>query len=95
MEIYKLNQNFSLSSNDNNFRLFSSLINEIRVWSNYFFNTEYEQTKEFNLITKIPNQVIFAIFNKCFTFKLLNRFLMSKRFSLIFRILMELFTKLI
>ena len=58
MEIYKLNQNFSLSSNENNFRLFATIINEIRVWSNYFFNTEYEQTKEFNLVNKIPNQVL-------------------------------------
>lgn len=58
MEIYSVTQNFSLFQNEQNIGVFRNLIQEMKYWYTYITNSDYEQTKEFKLIHKIPNQVI-------------------------------------
>jgi len=59
MEIYKINKSFPLEEKGSKNGIFSSFIDDINEWINYFTQREYESNSEFILIHRIPNQVFF------------------------------------
>lgn len=61
MEIYKLNQSFSLMENEKNYGILTTFFKDIQEWVDYFTKYNLERITEFTLIHKIPNQVYFNL----------------------------------